>query len=90
MNERPSPDDVLARVQDVLVDAFEIGRDEVRLEAHVVDDLDLDSIDAIDLAIGLRERMGIDLSEKELKSIRYVRDIVDLLKVKLGANRPAP
>jgi acyl carrier protein len=79
----PSKQEILERVTEVLVDAFEIDPADVRPDAHFVDDLDLDSIDAIDLAVGLRERTGLELSEAELKSIRVVQDVVDLLCRKL-------
>jgi acyl carrier protein len=83
MTESWGKDEILVRVTEVLVDSFEIDPAEIKLDSHVVDDLDLDSIDAIDLAVGLRERIGLDLTEEELKSIRVVQDIVDLLQAKL-------
>jgi acyl carrier protein len=83
MTEKWGKDEILERVTDVLVRSFEIDPVDIRLDSHVVDDLDLDSIDAIDLAVGLREQTGLDLSEKEMKSIRVVGDIVDLLRDKL-------
>ena len=83
MAETWSKDEILERLTEVLVQSFEIDPAEIRLESHVADDLDLDSIDAIDLAVGLRERTGLDLSEEELKGIRIVRDIVELLGSKL-------
>lgn len=75
--------EILDRLTEVLVDSFDVDPALIRPEAHVVDDLDLDSIDAIDLAVGLRERTGIDLSEAELKNLRVVDDIVDLVRRKL-------
>ena len=83
MTKKWGKDEILERVTDVLVRSFELDPADIRLDSHVVDDLDLDSIDAIDLAVGLREQTGIDLSEEELKSIRIVGDIVDLLRNKL-------
>jgi len=83
MTESWGKDEILERVTEVLVKSFEIDPAEIHLDSHVVDDLDLDSIDAIDLAVGLRERTGIDLAEEELKSIRVVQDIVELLRTKL-------
>jgi acyl carrier protein len=83
MTENWGKDEILERVTQVLVNSFEIDPAEIRLDSHVVDDLDLDSIDAIDLAVGLREQTGLDLTEEELKSIRVVADIVELLRKRL-------
>ena len=49
------------------------------------DDLDLDSIDAIDLAVKLEERVGLDLEEEQLRSLRLVQDVVDLVHTHLRA-----
>ena len=83
MTESWGKEEIFERVTEVLVKSFEIDAAEIRLDSHVIDDLDLDSIDAIDLAVGLRERTGLDLTEDELKSIRVVQDIVELLRAKL-------
>ena len=77
--------DVLARVVEVLVRSFDLAPEQVHPAAHLIDDLDLDSIDAIDLVVGLEEETGLDVSEDELKSIRLVQDVVDLVHDKLVA-----
>ena len=45
--------------------------------AHLVDDLDLDSLDWVDLALGLEKRLGVALREQRFASVRTVCDIVD-------------
>jgi acyl carrier protein len=72
-------DQILARVQEILVESFELDVAAVRPDAHLIDDLDLDSIDAIDLAVELESETGLDVSEEELRQIRVVQDIVDLV-----------
>ena len=86
MTEHWNRDEIFGKVAQVLSSSFEIEVSEIRLDSHVVDDLDLDSIDAIDLAVGLRELTGLDLSEEELKSIRIVQDIVEILGRKLPSS----
>lgn len=78
-------DEILARVMDILVASFDLDPDQVHPTAHLIDELDLDSIDAIDLVVGLEEETGLDVSEEELKTIRVVQDVVDLVHRKLGA-----
>jgi acyl carrier protein len=77
-------DDILAQVTDVLVRSFELEPGEVHPTAHLFDDLDLDSIDAIDLVVGLEESTGLKVAEDELVQIRVVQDVVDLVHRKLG------
>lgn len=88
MNSLASKEEIYARVADVLVRSFELDRDLLRPDAQLFDDLDLDSIDAIDLVVALEEETGLEVGEDELKSIRSVQDVVDLVYGKL-AERPA-
>jgi acyl carrier protein len=75
--------EILDRLADILVKSFEIERAAVLTEALMKDDLGLDSIDAIDLAVGLEESEGVQLSEDELREIRRVGDVVELVYAKL-------
>ncbi|MBK7948139.1 MAG: acyl carrier protein [Deltaproteobacteria bacterium] len=70
---------ILERVREILADSFEIEPETIQLESHLIDDLDLDSIDAIDLAVELEQETGLRLEEQELRRIRRVKDIVDLV-----------
>ena len=72
-------DQILVRIQEILVQSFELDIRAVTPDAHLIEDLDLDSIDAIDLAVGLESETGLDVSEEELRQIRVVQDIVDLV-----------
>ncbi len=69
---------IFERVREILVESFELDPAEIHPTAHLRDDLDLDSIDAIDLAVGLEKETGLEVSEDELREIRVVQDIVDL------------
>lgn len=62
---------------------FHFRDEELRLSTHLVDDLDLDSIDAVDLAVRVEEKTGLSLSEADLKSFRTIQDIVDLIDERL-------
>ncbi len=67
---------IFERIQRVLVESFEIEEHKVTLEAHLYEDLDLDSLDAIDLAVQLSSEADIKLEEEEMKTIRTIGDIV--------------
>lgn len=78
-------EEILVRLTDLLVQQFEIARDQIRPEAHLFDELDLDSIDAIDLVVSLEEQTGFSVSEDELRAVRIVQDVVDLIYRKVGS-----
>lgn len=85
MSQALTRDQIFARIREILVESFELDADEIRLDAHLIDDLDLDSIDAIDLAVGLEQEIELHVDEKELRSIRLVGDIVDLVHARMGS-----
>jgi acyl carrier protein len=78
-----SRDEIFEAVAQALVREFELEPAQLRLEVHLVDDLDLDSIDAIDLAVRLEEQLGVSFSEEDLKSVQTLGDVVDLIHERL-------
>ena len=78
-----SKDEIFKWVTDLMKTEFHFRDEELRLSTHLVDDLDLDSIDAVDLAVRLEEKTGLSLDEADLKSIRTIQDIVDLIDERL-------
>lgn len=71
---------ILEELKAVLADNFEIDPARVTLDANLFADLDLDSIDAVDLAIRLQEMTGKRIKPQEFKTIRTVRDVVGAIK----------
>jgi len=71
-----SNEDILARLKDVLHETFEIDPAKVTPEAHLFTDLELDSIDAIDLAIQVQDMTGARIKPEDFKSVRTVGDVV--------------
>jgi acyl carrier protein len=80
---------VFEEVRSILCREFELSPDDVLPTSHLIDDLDLDSIDAIDLAVKLEERVGLDLDEEELRTLRLVQDVVDVVYRHLDARASA-
>ena len=67
---------VFERLKSILMDAFEIDEDRISLQASLFQDLDLDSIDGVDLAIKLQELTGKRIRPEEFKTVRTVSDVV--------------
>jgi acyl carrier protein len=76
-------DQIFDRVRTILVNAFELDPGDISPTAHLIDELDLDSIDAIDLAVDLEKETGLSVKEDELRALRVVQDIVDLIHRRL-------
>ena len=76
-------DEIFERIAEILADSFELDRAEIKPESTLYEDLDLDSIDAIDLSVRLEEKTGLSFKEEDLKSIRTLQDVVDFIAQRL-------
>jgi acyl carrier protein len=72
-------DEISAAVVKMLHETFEIDRARILPEARLYDDLDIDSIDAIDLIVKLKPLVGKRLNPEAFKSVRTVQDVTDAL-----------
>ena len=80
-------DEARARIRALMVELFDLPEAKVVPEARLVDDLDLDSIDAIDMVAKLHELTGQRVDEVALKAIRTVSDVVDLIVTHVEAQK---
>jgi len=76
--------EVLDLVRRVLRAEFELDGPEIEEHTHLVDDLDLDSVDAVALSVRLEEEADLALTEEELKTMRTVGDVVSVVHGRLG------
>lgn len=72
-------EDILEVIKSVLEELFEVDPDRVTPSAELYSDLDLDSIDAVDLVIKLKEMTGKMVKPDEFKNVRKVGDVVDVV-----------
>ena len=80
-----SRDEVYRRLARYLTDMFEVPEEKIRSEARLYEELDLDSIDALDLVVKLQEITGRRISPHEFKTVRTVGDVVDRVTALLHA-----
>ena len=73
-------DQILNRIKEILEETFEIAPERVVPEVGLFSDLDLDSIDAVDLAIKLQEMTGKRVKPEDFKTVRTVGDVVRTVK----------
>ena len=74
-----SKDELFAWVVDLLAEMFELDKSSLTLDSNLYADLDIDSIDAVDLAVKLKQLTGRGLAPEVFKTIRTVGDVVDAL-----------
>jgi acyl carrier protein len=64
---------------DMLHEMFELDKSKITLDANLYSDLDIDSIDAVDLAVRLKDLTGKRMQPEVFKSVRTVKDVVNAL-----------
>jgi acyl carrier protein len=72
--------DTLQRLRGMMTELFEIDAERVVPSARLIEDLELDSIDAIDMVVKLQELTGRRVSEDELRGLHTVADVVTLVQ----------
>ena len=80
-------EEIFNKLSAMLVEQFEIEKEKITLEANIVNDLDLDSIDMIDLIATLRRESNISFTPEDYKNVRTIANIVDAIYNKLNENK---
>ena len=75
-----SRQEIYDKVVTILVDLFELDRDEISEDSRLYDELDIDSIDAVDLIVELKSYTGKKIAPEDFKSVRTVGDIVTAIE----------
>ena len=70
-------DDIFNTLRDALVELFELAPERVTLDANLYQDLEIDSIDAVDLIDHIKRQTGKKIAAEEFKAVRTVDDVVE-------------
>jgi len=72
--------DLTAKINQAIAEEFELELGDLKPDAHLVNDLELDSLDFVDLTVILQNTCGVTLrDEEELRKIRTVQDLHDFV-----------
>ena len=72
-----SREEIFATLQAALVELFELDAERVTLEANLYEDLEIDSIDAVDLIDHIKRQTGKKIAAEQFKAVRTVGDVVE-------------
>ena len=78
-------DDALAALREVAVEVLSVDPETVQYDARFKEDLDADSLDLVELVMGLEERFDISVPEEDLEGVATVGQAVDLVLGKVNA-----
>lgn len=72
-----SKEQIFEELKKILVDELEIREEDIKMESNLFEDLDLDSIDAVDIAVRMQKFTDKKLPPSEFKKIKTVNDVVE-------------
>jgi acyl carrier protein len=81
-------EEIFTRVKQILVETFELEGDKITLDSRLQEDLDLDSIDAVDLVVKLQQYTSAKIDPSVFKQVRSVGDVVNAILPLVGG-KPA-
>ena len=74
--------DVILELRDALIELFELEAERITPSANLYIDLEIDSIDAIDLIDHIKRKTGHRLVAEDFRSVRTVQDVIDAVRRK--------
>lgn len=78
-------DEIIATIDDILVEEFEVDRSVIAPEGNFRESLGLDSLDYVDLVAVIQETFGVKLVEADFKPIVSFNDFYTILEEKINA-----
>ena len=79
MDKKYSKEEIFNKICEILKQEFEIEDNLIKPEANLFSDLDLDSIDAVDLAVRLQQFTNKRITPEEFKEIKTLNDVVEAI-----------
>ena len=71
---------IIKAVNDVFIEDFEIPEEKILPDAHLFEDIGLDSLDIVDLVVALQKKFGVSIREDErVREIRTMQDLYDYI-----------
>lgn len=77
------PENIFIELRKLLATLFELEENNIHLQSRLYEDLDLDSIDAVDLLVHLQSITKHKFQPEEFKAVKTISDIVDIIHARL-------
>lgn len=80
MTEKFTKEEIYNKLVEILVNDFEQDKNNIKPESNLFEDLDFDSIDAVDLAVRLQQFTSKKITPEEFKQIKTINDVVVVIE----------
>ncbi len=69
-------EEIYRHTKALMVELFEIEEDKITMQSNLYEDLDIDSIDAVDLMVELKNFTGVKIEQEAFREVRTMEDVV--------------
>ena len=77
-------EELMSRLKEIVVDRLNVEEDQIKPEASFVEDLGADSLDIVELIMGIEEEFDIEIPDEDAEKLTSVGDAINYVKNKLG------
>ncbi|TDQ28852.1 acyl carrier protein [Tenacibaculum caenipelagi] len=77
-------EEIIEKINDFLIDEFEVEAEDIQPEANLKDTLELDSLDFVDLVVAIEANFGVKLVGEDFVGITTLQDFYDLIENKIS------
>lgn len=78
-------EEVQAKLKEIVMDRLNAEEDQIKPEASFVEDLGADSLDIVELIMGIEEDFDIEIPDEDAEKLTTVEEAMNYVKLKLGA-----
>ena len=77
-------EEMLSRLKEIIIDRLDVEEDQIVPEASFVEDLGADSLDIVELIMGIEEEFDIEIPDEDAEKLTTVGEAMSYVKAKLG------
>jgi acyl carrier protein len=77
-------EEITSRLKEIVMDRLDVEEDQIKPEASFVEDLGADSLDIVELIMGIEEEFDIEIPDEDAEKLTNVGEAMDYIKGKLG------
>ena len=68
------------KVIDIISETLDVDKKDITMKTNLIKDLDIESLDLVDLVGAFEEEFGVEIADKDIKDIQTVADIVEYIE----------
>ena len=72
-------EEILAGLSEIIDEIAGVPADEVTPEKTFIDDLDIDSLSMVEIAVAAQDKFGVEIPDDQLKDLKTVQDVIDFV-----------